>query len=248
MPNKSPTSTNAVIYVRFSPRKNAADCKSCEVQIDTCRAYCVFKGWDVVGIYRDDNISGKSMKNRPGIHEAMSKAIAESANMVIYDLSRLARNLGDQIKIVENLTEHNLGLSSCKEDINTQSPNGRMLLSIMGAVAQNLREGLAERTSDALCHMRDQGIRVSALPPWGSQIDPNDSKRVVKNHTELAMMRRIMAWRESGVGLRAICKLLDEAGIKPRKVWSKAEGKFLSSKWGHGRIKQILDRCKSINL
>ena len=248
MPPKKPQSESAVIYARFSPRKNAADCKSCEVQIATCRAYCKFKGWTVLGVYQDDNMSGKSMKNRTGIQDCMNKAIIKKANVVVYSLSRLARSLKDTILIVENLKKQNLGLISCKEEFNTGTHSGRLMLHLMAAMAEWEREVCSERTSDALRHMAAQGLRVSALPPWGFQVDPADPKRVVKNHTELAMMRKIMAWRKDGVGLRAICKLLDEAGIKPRKTWSKAEGVFKSSKWHHYRIKQILDRCESLGL
>lgn len=248
MPSKKPQSTNAVIYVRFSPRKNAAECKSCEVQIATCLAYCEFKGWKVLGIFQDDNMSGKSMKNRTGIQDAMNKAIIKNAHVVVYSLSRLARSLKDTISIVESLKKQNLGLISCKEEFNTGTHSGRLILHVMAAMAEWEREVCSERTSDALQHRMAQGFRVSALPPWGKQNDPNDPKRVIDNHTELAMMRKIMVWRREGATARGICRLLNEAGFKPRKTWSRPERRWKKSKWHHHRIKQIVDRCKALDL
>lgn len=248
MSDKKPTSTNAVIYARFSPRKNPDDCTSCEVQIETCRAYCKFKDWKILGVYQDDNLSGKSMKNRTGLHDAMNKAIIKDAHIISYSLSRLTRSLKDAIEIIDNLKRHNLGFVSCREGYDTSTFSGRMVLGLLAVLAEWQRESISELTKDKLHWMAAQGLRVSARPPWGKQNDPNDPKRVIDNNTELAMMRRILAWHKDGKGQREICRLLDEAGFKARTAWNKEKGKFLPAKWHHTKIKRIIERAESLNL
>ena len=99
MINSNQANTKAVIYARFSPRKNADDCESCDTQIDYCTKYCEFHKMDVVQTFQDEALSGAEAENRPGLQSAMEYAIKHKASLVIYSLDRLSRSLRDAIDL-----------------------------------------------------------------------------------------------------------------------------------------------------
>lgn len=97
------------------------------------------------------------------------------------------------------------------------------------------------QSENAVIHARFSRCK----PPWGTQVD---SKRLIPNADEIAIARQIVAWRVAGHGLRAICRLLNDAGIEPREVWHKSDGKWYPGKWMHHKVKQILNRCEKLEL
>lgn len=106
------------------------------------------------GIHLDktytEKVSGKNIKDRPQLQE-MLKYVREGDTVYIESISRLARNIMDLLKIVEQLQEKHVELVSLKETIDTSTPQGKFLLSIFGAMAQLERDTIFTK-SIALQH------------------------------------------------------------------------------------------------
>ncbi len=239
MKNKTKLNNKAVIYARFSPRRNAAECESCAAQIEYCSDYCRSKRWNVIAEFQDDAISGKRSDNRPGLKRAMDLCVQEKATLVVYSLSRLARNTTETLAILSKLEFHRCGFSSRKEEIDTTTPVGRLIVTILAAIQQMEREVLSERTSDSMRYYQSQGRRMSSKPPYGYAVCPTDPARLVEHVSEQAVIRRIIDLRNQNMGLRQICRELDAHGIKPRYHRS-TNGKKHSG-WHHSTIRSILD-------
>lgn len=234
MKRKAKTNDKAVIYARFSPRRNAAECESCAAQIEYCSDYCRSKRWTVIAVYQDDAVSGKRADNRPGLQAAVDLCVKQKATLVVYSLSRLARNTTETLAILSKLEFYRCGFSSRKEEIDTTTPVGRLVLTILAAIQQMEREVLSERTSDSMRYYQSQGRRMSARPPYGFTQDPDNPDRLIPCRNEQAVITTIQQLKRSGMGLRAICRDLDAQGIKPRYDQN-------HNGWHHSTIRSILD-------
>jgi DNA invertase Pin-like site-specific DNA recombinase len=77
--------------------------------------------------------------------------------LVVAELSRLGRNTGDLGRLLDHLNERQIGLRILNLGIDTKTPAGRLIFSIIGAVAAMERELLIERTQSGLAAARARG-------------------------------------------------------------------------------------------
>lgn len=214
-------SAKAIIYTRFSPRRKADQCESCEVQEAACRQHCEAHGREVVAVFRDKALSGRSA-DRPGLAAAMEAVCRHRAVLVCYSLSRFARSTKDTLTLVERLGRAGANLVCLRETIDTTSPVGRFVFTLLAALQQLEREQTAERTSEAMRHYQSQGRRMSARPPLGwrvsNHVDPETGKHswLEPEPAEEAMIERIIELRRAGLGARKIARFLDEEGFTCR--------------------------------
>lgn len=96
-----------------------------------------------------EKISGKSTEGREKLKE-MLEFIREGDVVVVESISRLARNTRDLLEIVDRLDSNGVGFISQKESIDTDSPTGRFMLTIFGAVAQLEREYILARQKEGI--------------------------------------------------------------------------------------------------
>ncbi len=114
-------------------------------------------------IYKD-SLTGRH-DNRPGLKDCMI-ALREGDALVVWKLDRLARNLRDLIKLVDDLSERKIGfkvLESKGANIDTLTPNGRLIFSIFGALAEFETALIRERTMAGLRAARARG-RLGGRP------------------------------------------------------------------------------------
>ena len=95
-----------------------------------------------------DKVSGKNM-NRPQL-KAMLDYVREGDVVVVSDFSRLARSTRDMLQIVQELTEKGVGLISLKEKVDTETPQGRFMLTVFAALAELERETILQRQREGI--------------------------------------------------------------------------------------------------
>ena len=90
-----------------------------------------------------DKCSGKNM-NRPQL-KAMLDYVREGDVVVVSDFSRLARSTKDMLQIVQDLTDKGVGLISMKENLDTETPQGKFMLTVFAALAELERATILQR-------------------------------------------------------------------------------------------------------
>ena len=95
-----------------------------------------------------EKVSAKDT-NRPQLQELLN-FVRENDTVYIHDFSRLARNTKDLLEIVEQLTEKNVALVSNKESIDTSTPTGKLMLTMIGAIYEFERQNLLERQKEGI--------------------------------------------------------------------------------------------------
>ena len=120
------------------------------VEQNTGRQFALFeeRGIKLDRTYTE-KVSGKDVKGRPEL-KAMLDYVRDGDTVYIESISRLARNIMDLLKIVQQLQEKKVELVSLKETIDTSTPQGKFLLSIFGAMAELERETIRQRQREGI--------------------------------------------------------------------------------------------------
>lgn len=105
--------------------------------------------------YFEEKISAKDT-NRPELQE-MLKFVREGDTVYVKDFSRLARSTKDLLEIVERLGDKGVHLVSLKESLDTSTPTGKMMLTIIGAICEFERANILERQKDGIALAKNQG-------------------------------------------------------------------------------------------
>ena len=93
-----------------------------------------------------EKVSGKDT-NRPQL-QLMLDYVREGDTVYIHDFSRLARSTKDLLEIVETLNKKGVHLVSNKENIDSSTPTGKLMLTMIGAIAEFERQNLLERQKE----------------------------------------------------------------------------------------------------
>lgn len=106
--------------------------------------------------YFIEKASGKDMENRPQL-KAMLEFAREGDTICVHDLSRLARNLKDLLEIIEILQKKQITLVSNKENIDSSTPSGALMIAMIGAINEFERAILKERQLEGIAVAKASG-------------------------------------------------------------------------------------------
>ena len=95
-----------------------------------------------------EKVSGKNT-NRPQL-QAMLEFAREGDTVYVHDFSRLARSTKDLLNIVDTLTEKKIHLVSNKEAIDTSTPQGKLMLTMIAAIYEFERTNMLERQREGI--------------------------------------------------------------------------------------------------
>jgi site-specific DNA recombinase len=162
----------AAIYLRISKDK-IGEGLGVERQRADALKLAQIRGWDVVRVETDNDISAAGKRHRPGF-EAVMTAIesGEVGAVIAWDMTRLTRNLRDMVRIIENGERHKTVLAFCRGDSHDLStPNGRMIAGILANVARQEIEQKADRQRAATLQAAEQGRWIGGRRPFGYEPD-----------------------------------------------------------------------------
>ena len=122
---------------------------------NTIRQEVIMHDLGVERVYMD-KASGKSRTGRPQL-EAMMDFVREGDVVIVESISRFARSTRDLLTLVEQLTEKGVGFVSQKESIDTNTPQGKFMLTVFGAMAELEREQTLQRQREGIAAAKAAG-------------------------------------------------------------------------------------------
>jgi DNA invertase Pin-like site-specific DNA recombinase len=200
----SDTRPLAIGYCRVSTGRQAEEGLSLDHQEATIRAAAEQRGYRVE-IVREEGRSGKSIKGRPELRAALERLDKGEAQALICPrLDRLARSVVDLLDIISRAQKKSWRLVLLDLDLDTATPQGEMVVTIMGAMARFERRLIGERQKDVHAQRKANGVT------WG--VDAGQQPLIPADIAE-----RITAERAAGTSLRAIAAGLNDDGIPTAK-------------------------------
>ena len=218
--NGNATGRRAVGYIRVSTDMQASDGLSLDAQTAAIEQYCAMTGLRLVQIQRDVLSGGKS--DRPGLQDALRTLQRGAEVLVVLKFDRLSRSIRHFCELYETYFKSGeKELVAIRESIRLDSSLGRALVSILLVFAQMEREATAERTREALRHMKTCGYRHGKAPYGFMKVPRGDGSRfkiLVENPEEQAVLRRIKAWVDAGLPIPEIAARLNAEGVRPPRA------------------------------
>lgn len=194
----SPQPPVAICYLRISPRGRPDTGLGMAAQRDRCERLTADRlyGWQLEWV--EERVTGRlPARQRPGLAQALRRLDSGNAQgLVVARLDRLTRRVADLLDIVDRAHSGGWRLVVPDLDLDTQTPFGMAIVTILGAISQLERDLIAQRTREALAEARRRGVVLG--PPTA--------------HSD-ATLRNIRSLRDRGDSLQAIADYLNHAQI-----------------------------------
>ncbi|KKD22235.1 MULTISPECIES: recombinase family protein [Staphylococcus] len=202
-------------YIRVSTERQVEG-YSIEGQITQIEQYCKFNGYELVDIYADRGISGKSM-NRPELQRMLNDAKNGKLDCVmVYKTNRLARNTSDLLTIVEELHRQNVEFFSLSERMEVKNSTGKLMLQILASFSEFERNTILENIYTGQRQRALEGYYQGNLPLGYNNI-PDNKKELMINQHEANIVKYIFESYAKGHGYRKIANALNHKGYVTKK-------------------------------
>ncbi|MFA7302457.1 MAG: recombinase family protein [Candidatus Paceibacterota bacterium] len=186
------------LYIRVSTDEQAKEGKyGIEVQEDRLKKFCESQEYELKDehVYKDEGYSGSLLiEKRPALKRLFEDAKAKKFDIVVvYRLDRFFRSSNKLLNALEVLIAMGIDFKSSTETFNTDTPNGRFVLQMLGNLAELEREVIRERMSGG----REQAARankwVTGVPPYGYKVDKK-TKQLEIIPDEAEVVRKFYHW------------------------------------------------------
>src|ERR1700756_5678968 len=145
------------IYARVSTANNGQDPT---MQTRELKEYCERRGWKVAGQYVDTGVSG-AKDSRPELNRLMADAHRRRFDVVaVWRFDRFARSVSHLLRALETFKALGIEFVSLSEQVDTSTPAGKLVFTVLGAVAELERSLIAERVKAGLRNARAKGKRL----------------------------------------------------------------------------------------
>src|SRR5262245_62316621 len=147
----------SALYMRVSTKGHG---QTTETQAVALRDYAAHRGFEIIEEYRDEGISG-TRDSRPALDRLMKDARARKFDVVVVArFDRFARSVSHLLRALEEFSHLRIDFVSLSESIDTSTPMGRMVFTVIGAVAELERSLIRERVAMGLNRARKNGRRL----------------------------------------------------------------------------------------
>lgn len=147
-------SNRVAIYARVSTQNHGQDVTT---QTRELEQFAQARGWRLVGSYLDIGISGTKDK-RPELDRLMADAHKRRFDVVVvWRFDRFARSVSHLLRALETFNALGIAFVSLSEQMDTTTPAGKLVFTVLGAVAELERSLIAERVRAGLRNARAKG-------------------------------------------------------------------------------------------
>jgi DNA invertase Pin-like site-specific DNA recombinase len=170
------------IYARVSTINRGQDVS---MQLRELRQFADARGWEVAGEYVDAGVSG-AKDSRPELNHLMADAHKRRFDVVcVWRFDRFARSVSHLLRALENFNALGIAFVSLSEQMDTTTPTGKMVFTVLGAVAELERSLIVERVRAGLRNARAKG-KILGRPRVAV-----DAARISRLHSEGRSIREI---------------------------------------------------------
>lgn len=171
--------------------------------------------WVVFDEYTD-KCSGAT-QNRPDLDRLMNDVHKHRIDMILATkLDRMCRSTLNLARICADLEKNHVGLKFVEQDIDTTTPEGKMVRTMLGAVAEYELELIHSRTRDGIARARAEGKQIGRPKSVLSEYQIKKAKEILEAEPDIS--QRKFAERFDGIGRKQLINELEKLGIWTRRA------------------------------
>ena len=169
-------------------------------QLHDLHGFCTSRGWTILREFSDHAASG-AQRDRLGLCSLMDYVRKQKPDIVlVWRYDRLARSLSHLVETLEEFRVLGVDFISYQENVDTRTPQGRMVFGVMASLAEFERELIRERIFSGLRRAREEGVELGRPRLPADKISAILSLRGVMSHRDIA--------RNTGVGKGTVYRVL----------------------------------------
>lgn len=202
---------NAVIYARYSSDKQSED--SIEAQVRACREYAAKNDLNVLCVYADEAISGKTA-NRAQYQKMLrdcDKGLFDT--ILIHKYDRIARNLGEHVNLEMKLKEKGVALIATAQDFGN-SKESKIMRALMWSLSEYYLDNLSSETKKGHKETALKGLHNGGYAPFGYDVV---NQTYIINELEAGYVKRIFDAALKREGFTALIEEMEKAGIRGKR-------------------------------
>ena len=224
-----------VLYPRVSTEMQV-DGFSLDGQKNNLRRFADREEMEIINIYEDAGKSGKSIEGRPAFKQMLLDIEngLEIDYVLVYKLSRFGRNAADILNSLEHIQSFGVNLICIEEGIDSSQTSGKLLISVLSAVAEIERENIIEQTMNGRKEKARQGGWNGGFAPYGYFL--KDKQLFIQENEADAVRIIFDKFANTNMGFTKIAKYLNLQGIE--KI-SRANGSL--TQWSTHFVRMIID-------
>lgn len=193
------------LYARVSTDKQDTD-----NQMIRLREIAQNRGYEVFDEYID--IASGRNAHRPDLDRMMKDAKHHRFNKIIaVKLDRIARSVTNLNNLMNDLYSWNIGIEFIDQPIDTSTPAGKMILTILGAMAEFERELIVERTNDGLKRAKKEGKTLGRKSVTLSEYQLDKARSILSENPNISM--NALSKQFTGISRNTLLKCLKEEGL-----------------------------------
>lgn len=226
-----------VAYLRVSTDRQAEEGNGLPVQEKAIKTWARANGYNIVGWFRDEGISGSNgLDTRVGLYDALAEIAAGHAQgIVVKTLDRLARDMVLQEQLLAEIKR--MGgephTTAGGEDAfltdDPDDPSRKMIRQILGSVSEYERAMIAMRLRTGRASKAAKGGYAYGSPAFGQRAE---ERELVPDTAEQAAIQRMKELRAEGMSMRQIAAQLNTENIAAKR----------GGVWQPMTVKRVLDR------
>ena len=221
----------AVIYARYSSNNQTED--SIHAQVRACEEYATQQGIKIVGIYKDEAVSGRESKTelRRDYQRMLREVKKHSFDIIlVHKYDRVARSIAEHVNLEVRLQTEGIKLIAVGQDFGN-STESKLMKSITWALSEYYSDNLASETKKGHRETALKGLHNGGYPPFGYNVV---EQKYVINELEAAYVRKMFNAALNCLGFSELIEEMRNAGIKGKR------GKEI----GYSQISEILKNEK----
>lgn len=244
----------AAIYCRLSEedrdkRSFADDSASIQNQKSMLVQYAIEQGWEIYGIYSDDDYAGAD-RNRPAFRRLLEDAEKRLFDIILCKTqSRFTRELELVEKYLHGLfPQWGIRFVSIVDNADTDVKGNKKSRQINGLVNEWYLEDMSDNIRSVLRNRRENGFHIGATALYGYQKDPERKGHLIIDEEAAQVVREVFTLFSQGYGKSAIARMLNDRGVPNPTEYKRRKGiiktptkQKVSTLWKYYTIADMLE-------
>lgn len=184
--------------------------------------------WEYAGVFFDEGITGTKKECRDGLNSLIDSCEKGLVDLVITkSISRFSRNTTDCLELVRKLMALNVTVIFEKENINTDTMESELMLSILSSLAESESVSISENNKWSIQKRFQNGTYIISYPPYGYE---NIGGEMIVVPEQAEIVKNIFEDTLGGKSTHVIAKELNDSGVTSKK----------GGKWTPGAINAVI--------
>ena len=191
---------------------------SLDAQKEKLKKYAAYEEMQIVGEYSDEGHSGKNIAGRPEfvrMLEDIEDGKDEVTFVLVFKLSRFGRNAADVLNSLQLMQDYGVNLICVEDGIDSSKESGKLMISILSAVAELERENILVQTMEGRKQKAREGKWNGGFAPYGYKLEDGE---LIIAEDEAETIRVIFdKYIHTNLGANGIAEYLNTHGYKKKK-------------------------------